>query len=161
MDKILLPLERISVKTTYALTLNIGKDYTGRCILSQWKLYQEVFENFEQFSDIDLRPEISKDGILHYHGYIQFHNYKDIVYFIMYINKKTFRPRIKLDTIHGWKWYVYVRKQRHIMKPLINNLMKHGIIYHIKKDIIGLKDIIDKEKQDIIKYLKNRYPTLK
>jgi len=86
------------------------------------------------FIAYDLRPELSTDSTaLHWHGTFSFKNQRNIASFYFHII-----PRLKefatftIEPIFDYQWTLYCRKQRHYLKPYIQNLCKLPYHFHSK-----------------------------
>lgn len=68
---------------------------------------------------VDLYPELSPSGRLHYHGRVRFNNYEQVVSWY-FTHHKINGLNISLDTISDSKiWTKYILKQKKLLKPIM------------------------------------------
>lgn len=128
-------LEEIAPRSTWAFSLNPTVDYSN---------YFEFFKESEkEFSSIpatfDLRPELSTENFRwHWHGYITFGNaFHTSTAYILLKKLKEFGT-FTIVPVESWEWFVYVRKQRPLLKPYIQTIYnpeKTPVKYHLRISI--------------------------
>lgn len=111
--------EYVILNHRYELTINL-QDYGEPPFGNQLAHYHAFFEKYIcPSSSIELRPELSKKGRLHFHGWIMWKTYKSLFIFLQVMPTLLRYCQIDIDTgADAWQWYVYCRKMRHIMKPM-------------------------------------------
>lgn len=134
-------IEEIVLHEDYAITFNPNME-------------SRSFFEFRQFitdriinlipDDYKLYPEIGhNDQKWHLHGYIRFHDQFDIIKFYMNIHELkdlcTFklRPIDNQEFTDAIQWYLYCRKQRHLLKPYIQKIYNHKLPYSFKRTILA------------------------
>jgi len=132
----LLPQENIGT-SPFAFTLNCGYDELTHKL---YERYLSVFLKLAQWCWIDLRPEFSKKMKLHYHGTLTMKNYKYIFPLFTFLNGIQKNYTYCLKPVYDWQWYIYCRKQRHLMKRY---MISTRLRYHIRNDKIITPNITD------------------
>lgn len=129
-------LEDIIPFKRYAFTINpkptLMKSFTETYIHYTECIGQLLNLDFIRY---ELRPEISTNStLLHFHGTIEFTRAFHIPSFYFHTI-----PRLKdfctfaIENIFSWEWSYYIRKQRHMMKPYVQNSCH--LPYHISSKI--------------------------
>jgi len=123
----ILPLEKLHVGQFYALTINPALQLTGDFPQVRFReVIKEVLKYITPnlMGDVVLRPELStKKQNIHFHGWIRFRTDHSILRFYMNLSKIMEKCQIEIDTIGNFMiWYLYCVKQRHLMKPLFNQI---------------------------------------
>lgn len=127
-------LEELMTRGTWAISMNPG---TSNSYLEFYRDSEQHFKKIFNNISLDLRPEIStKSQLWHWHGYITFHRNIDYVNFYLHIKELKDFCTFAIKPIDSWEWFVYIRKQRPVIKPYINksyNTVSTLVPYHFKK----------------------------
>lgn len=132
-------LESLKPSETYALTISPSPMLQKTSLFENYNtlIEQILAPHFNKFSKYTLRPEIStKSTQFHVHGNIKFNSYNDLLtFYAFHISKLKDLCTFTIKPITSYDWHIYVRKQRHIIKPYINsnyNTLKTVLSYKIK-----------------------------
>lgn len=134
-------LEDIQVNVSYAFSVNPCNQRDS--VIETCSEHKVIFDLLKDYCSYKLYPEIStKSQLLHYHGYLNFKRYIEIGMFYKYcIPKLRDLATFTIEPITSYDWYIYVRKQRHIMEPLMA-LMEQTYKYkHLRSAVfVNLKN---------------------
>lgn len=134
-------LETIQINVPYAVTINLSDKELSPdltiAVETYFKQFNYLFKGFDSY--VNLRPEFSPTGRLHYHGVVQFKEHAAItdlyhkLFYKQYVQKQL---NLKLVEITSYpEWMAYVRKQRNHIKPYFNKL---SIKYLYKKNPLNI-----------------------
>lgn len=115
-------LEEIVINRDYAFTINVAPAYQKTSFFeNQMQLMDILADLVRPYAKYEMRPEIStKSTLYHAHGTINFPSYSKLLQFYAFKIKqlKEFCT-FTIKDIDDWRWHVYCRKQRHIIKPYL------------------------------------------
>lgn len=122
-------LEELVPLVSYALSIN--PQYHNHSLIEMDSVHQNLFDILAVHSSYKLQPELSTESILlHYHGWITFKSTLQIAEFYFYaLPKLKELCTLTIEPITSYDWYLYVNKQKHIMKYLY---LKNNLIYKKK-----------------------------
>lgn len=131
-NNIKLKPETTQLNTLYSITIS-PPDYreinTGRCnsvnvIRDYEQKYIETTQLFKRLHhcELELYPELSPTGRLHFHGYIIIKNIFNFFYHDLYLLNKI---SYEIDTLNDDNniYNQYIKKQIHIMEPIHKTLL--------------------------------------
>ena len=100
------PPEDVILNNQYAFTVNmpVSKGDTEHSILARYVLF---FKSLSEYVDFKFFKEYSKTAKVHYHGYVIFRKYSDIIPFYQFI--VGYNVCIEMDTISPKYWDVTTR----------------------------------------------------
>lgn len=127
-------LEDFTVNKTWAFTINPNPSVFNKPSLLEkiGMIEEQILKKFFSKASYELRPELSHDNqLFHYHGTLRFAKSFDVVSFYRMIPelKDLCTFAIKPIVSH-LDWYIYCRKQRHMLKPYIDE------VYNQKKPVV-------------------------
>lgn len=125
MLKPLIAPEKISTKESYAFSINY-KDPLCACT---WRdllpLYVGFFQKLRKYANFEMIPELSSSGKLHYHGTLTPKAYSTIIPLYQLLNQTDASIELRQIT-NPHHWYIYIRKQQHLIRPLMErNLLPY------------------------------------
>lgn len=127
-------LDEISPYSTWAFTVAPAQDFE-----TYFEFYNksvDVLKHVFRGCFVDLRPELStQNQRWHWHGYLTFGNAVSVVSSYLKLSKLKEFSTFTIKPIESWEWFVYVRKQRSVIKPYINecyNKRKLQFPYHLR-----------------------------
>lgn len=127
-------LDEFNVKQTYAFTINLNPAIFNKKSLLELVMMVEdmILKKYFSKASYELRPELSHNSqLLHYHGTIRFKRAFDIVEFYRNIAELKDICTFAIKPIFSHvEWYIYCRKQRHMLKPYIDE------VYNSKKPVV-------------------------
>lgn len=106
--------EEVTTDGWYTFNVNPAEQYSYEEPIKRWndvyKLIQTLITDMNQCALIEGTLEVSRNGRIHMHGYLQF---KDIIDFYLRLPKMLSKCTIKLDYITDYdKWEAYCTKQK-------------------------------------------------
>lgn len=121
-------LENINLGQTYAITLNPvlqPKNIDKKDVFKWYREQYDVLQSYKSGLSLQLWPEGSPIGRMHFHGYIIV---SDIITYINFIKHMSEAYAGEVDTCEAGdkKFQEYVQKQQHIWQPFLKG---HTISY--------------------------------
>lgn len=127
--------ELVSPGLAYAFTFNPAHQPADLSAFPDWyRSYQRLFQEWPG-CDIEVVPELSSKGRIHFHGYLTM-----ISPFYFYFNLKDYTAvgTFELDIINDkGVWYDYVHKQRHVFLPTCQSLNLPYVIGSLYDGVMG------------------------
>jgi len=122
------PLEEIQILTLYTFTINLQQKL-NLTIQQRVRQYEyKINHFFKDYMYIEIYPELSSSGRLHYHGICSFTSLQNIWFFYENMHRQN-GYTLEIDTIEDLpKWNTYCTKQNKY-KFIYDNL---NISYQIK-----------------------------
>lgn len=115
----LFPMEKVTTFEPYTFNLSPA----GDTFIQQRDKGYAMAQHLRKLVNFVLYPEIGGNGRLHWHGFITFTSYVNIVKAYNIINSYKDDYIIEIDSISDHAtWYTYITKQRHIMEPYLGSL---------------------------------------
>jgi len=127
--------EEIEVGKAYTLTINPEK-VTGD-LVSDYKHIKKIVQGYSHIRHLEMKlfPEYSKFGKLHAHGTFKCNDVEAIVRFYEHMPALKKEATFKIDHLKTERvsekyetWAQYCLKNKHLMKPVLNNRGLHYAI---------------------------------
>lgn len=124
--------ETIVPQKNYSFTINLADMNNHRYkiqydspMIELYNRYKTIFTKLSQTVRIKMYAEFSKQGRLHYHGYIKFPTRHTVLPTLLFL--KDVDAAIEIAALNEtidiqYQWDLYIKKQRHLMKHYMTTL---------------------------------------
>lgn len=147
----IIPFEKMLPNEPYAFTLNVSNIPTNRTIQFRVAYYIGFLKKKFHHCKYVIYPELSSTGRLHYHGWIWFTTYRQIVKFNDQMWEISGDCDISIDTIDSQfgnvEWFRYVFKMKHMIKPY---LLDCNTLYKLTSEMMESSQIIPANKGHLL-----------